>query len=117
MMRKLDDTGRLRLPAEVAANAVEAAAVGVTLQLIRTNCVSNDPAVVIVRDAVAAAVLGPARTYGDRPASPQLAVAAAQLRGELPRSPVAALRDSETALLHGWFDALVDATAQGGISA
>jgi hypothetical protein len=103
MMRKLDDTGRLRLPVEVAACAVEAGAVGVTLQLIRTNCASDDPAVAIVRDAV----IGSARPYGNTPASPQLA--ATPLRGELQHSPVATLRASETALLHDWLDALVDA--------
>jgi hypothetical protein len=114
MMRELDNTGRLRLPAEVAADVVEAAAAGVTHQLIRTNGTIGDPVVAVVRDAVAAAVIGPPRTYGNTPASPQLTAAAAQLRGALPHGPVTTLRASETALLHDWLDALAGAVPQDG---
>ncbi|GGP18405.1 hypothetical protein LDL08_45010 [Nonomuraea glycinis] len=57
-MRAFDDAGRLRHPVEVAANALETAAVGVTLHLIRANGTGE----VVVRDAVIAAVTGPPRS-------------------------------------------------------
>ena len=56
-----------------------------------------------------AAVIGPARTYATTPASPHLAAAATQLRGEFPNGPTATLRASQNAQLHDWPDALVDA--------
>jgi AcrR family transcriptional regulator len=119
-MRELDDAGRLRLPADVAADVVDAAAVGTTLHLIRTNGATGDPMVGIVRDAVVAAVIGPARAYVASPATPQLTQAAARLRAELPHGPVAALRASETALMHEWLSELTNATddrAAGGAAA
>ncbi|MFI9796582.1 TetR/AcrR family transcriptional regulator [Streptomyces sp. NPDC052302] len=108
MMRELDDAGRLRLPAEVAAGVVEAAAVGVTFQLIRTGGVADDPVCVLVRDTVAGAVIGPARTYTASPTTPPLQQAAARLSAELPHGPIGALRASETALLHEWLAELAD---------
>ncbi|WP_327102545.1 TetR/AcrR family transcriptional regulator [Nonomuraea glycinis] len=113
-MRTLDDAGRLRLPVEVAADAVETAAVGVTLHLIRTDGTRDDPAAAIVRDAVIAAVIGPSRTYTDTPASPHLAATAAQVRDALPHGPVATLRASETALLRDWLDELATAAPTEG---
>ncbi|MFE5110605.1 TetR/AcrR family transcriptional regulator [Streptomyces sp. NPDC056663] len=110
MMHELDDAGRLQLPAEVAADVLEAAAVGTTLHLIRTRSTVDDPMAVIVRDAVAATVIGPARTYTASPATAQLEQAAARLRVELPHGPVATLRASETALMHEWLSELTNTT-------
>jgi hypothetical protein len=55
-VRRIDGAGRLRLPVEVAADALEAAAVGTALWLIRTGGAVDDPAAVIIRDAVTASV-------------------------------------------------------------
>jgi AcrR family transcriptional regulator len=110
MLREFDDAGRLQLPVDVAADVVDAAAVGTTLHLIRTCGTAGDPMAGIVRDAVVATVSCPARTYAASPVTPQLTHAAARLRAELPHGPVAALRASETALMHDWLSELTDAT-------
>jgi AcrR family transcriptional regulator len=107
-MRDIEAAGRLRLPVDVATDTAEAAAIGVTLQLIRTDAPSDHPMVTVVRDAVADAVIGPPRDYGIPPVSPQVADSAARLRAALPHGPIATLRSSETALLHDWLDELID---------
>ena len=88
-MRTPGDNGRLRLPAGAAVNAVEAAAIGVTLQLICANCACSDPAV-----ATCATPSSDQPSPTQTPASPQLAAAATQLRGEFPNGPTATLRAS-----------------------
>lgn len=115
-MRELDDAGRLLLPVETAADVVDAAAVGTTLRLLRTHGTADAPMSAVVRDAVAAAVIGPARAPAARPVTPGLVEAAARLRAELPHGPVAGLRATETALLHEWLRDLTGAarpTADG----
>jgi AcrR family transcriptional regulator len=110
LLRRIEAAGRLRLPVEVATDVAESAATGVTLHLIHSGRPASDPAAAVVRDAIIAAIIGPAASYGQVPASPGLSAAAARLRDELPHGPVATLRASETALLHDWLDALADPT-------
>ncbi|PZD97164.1 TetR/AcrR family transcriptional regulator [Paenibacillus sambharensis] len=109
-MSEFEAAGRLRLPIQLATDVVESAAIGVTLQLIRTNSADSDPLVFITREAVMAAVIGPDSPYGSHPASPEIAAAAARLRDELPRGQVSTLRASETSLLHDWLDILAGGT-------
>ncbi|WP_157767815.1 hypothetical protein [Actinosynnema pretiosum] len=113
MLQALHDTGRLRLPVDVAASTREAAAVGVALHLIRTGAPLGDPAVVVVPEAVAGALLGPVRACADAPVGPGLTDTAARLRDAL---PVGTLRASEAALLRDWLGDLVSAptTASAG---
>ena len=106
VMRRIEAAGRLRLPVEVATDVAESAATGVTLHLIANGRPASDPAAAIARDAITAAIIGPAPSHGHVPASRGVTVAAAQLRDELPHGPVATLGASETALLHDWLDAL-----------
>ena len=110
VMRRIEAAGRLRLPVGVATDVAESAATGVTLYVIANGRLASDPAAVVARDAITAAIIGPAPSYGHVPASPGVTAAAARLRDELPHGPVATLRASETALLRDWLDALADTT-------
>ncbi len=116
MLQALHDTGRLRLPVDVAASTREAAAVGVALHLIRTGAPLGDPAVVVVPEAVAGALLGPVRACADAPVGPGLTDTAARLRDALPDGPVGPLWASEAALLRDWLGDLASAptTASAG---
>jgi AcrR family transcriptional regulator len=99
-MQRLAAAHRLTLPAEQAADAMEAAAVGTALHLIRTGGSIDDPMVTLVRDAMVTALLGTPASPGDVPST------AAALRAQLPEGPAEPLRASETALLREWLDQL-----------
>ncbi|MEU1371393.1 TetR/AcrR family transcriptional regulator [Streptomyces sp. NPDC005803] len=115
MMRELERAGRLRMPAETAADMVDSAAVGLTLHLIRTRAGVDDHLSAIVRDAVTAAVISPPAVPGAPSVTPQLVRAAAQLEAEMPHGPVGTLRASETTLLREWLTQLsVLSIAAGG---
>ncbi|SDT80041.1 TetR/AcrR family transcriptional regulator [Actinoplanes derwentensis] len=99
-MQRLAASHRLVLPVQQAADAMEAAAVGTALHLIRTGGSADDPVVTVVRDAMIAALFGTSATPADVPS------AATALRAHLPDGPVPPLRASETGLLRDWLDQL-----------
>ncbi|MFD0692262.1 TetR/AcrR family transcriptional regulator [Actinomadura fibrosa] len=113
-MRDLERAGRLRIPAETAADMVASAAVGVTLHLIRTRAAADDHLSAIVRDAVTAAVISPPAVPGAPPVTPQLVRAAARLEAEMPHGPVGTLRASETTLLREWLAQLSALSSAAG---
>ena len=103
----IESQGRLRLPVDVTTDVLEAAAIGVTLSLIRSSQQTTPATSDVVRDALAVALIAPTSSVEHHSVTPGLTSAAEHLRAELPHGAVGSLRDVETALLHTWLDTLI----------
>lgn len=102
LVRRVAETGRLRIGEERAAQMLYAAGSGVTLALIGLDPEERDPALSdMVREMVIAAVT----TDAPAPAAPGPVAAAVHLRALLPQT--SALTDRERALLQEWLDRVV----------
>jgi AcrR family transcriptional regulator len=108
----IEAQGRLMFPVDTTTEALEAAAVGVTLQLIRSGEPSPRSVSHLIRDSLVASLISPAPPAPRNDVPQSLARAADSLRAELPHGAVGPLRAVETALLHTWLDSLTGRPAQ-----
>ena len=101
-----ESNSRLRVPVEVAAATMSAAAVGVTLELIQRAAKSTDPLSIRVRDIVFRALFDV--PVVDETPSTGVVRPARQLLNALPHGVLEPLRSTETALLREWLKAVAD---------
>lgn len=104
--------GLLVVSAELAAQMIMSANVGVALMLIRFPALyTAEDLSIRVRDAVHTQVLTPARAAATETAGPGVAVTAATLQAQLASAAPTCLSDREAGLLDEWLHRLADRAA------